>query len=209
MPPTVSRRHPEYAAWRARLKLTGTGSGPRGSMRVRPEGHDRRCARDHPAQRPGRLGGLLSRVRSPAVRDSSRVAAERLAPRMQIPRSTFYGEGRTPLSNEELTEIENAGRRCAVCRSGRGWRRFEVVRPAEGEPIVLCGSCRARFGDDPPVGRKLASPVVPVPAAAEPVPRRSPARTRQRPASARIACGRLWTSCPARSRRRWPLGQQV
>lgn len=28
-----------------------------------------------------------------------------------------------------------------------GWRRFEVVRRAEREPIVLCGSCRARFGE--------------------------------------------------------------
>jgi hypothetical protein len=73
------------------------------------------------------------------------------------------------LSTEELIEIEKAGRRCAVCRSGRGWRRFEVVRPDQGEPIVLCGSCRARFGDDPPVGRKPASPVVPAPAAPEPV----------------------------------------
>jgi hypothetical protein len=49
-------------------------------MRLRPEGHDRRRARDNPAQRSGRLGGLLSRVRRPAVRDSSRVAGERLAP---------------------------------------------------------------------------------------------------------------------------------
>jgi hypothetical protein len=49
-------------------------------MRLRPEGHDRRRARDNPAQRSGRLGGLLSRVRRPAVRDSSRVAGEQLAP---------------------------------------------------------------------------------------------------------------------------------
>ena len=50
---------------------------------------------------------------------------------------------------EDLTEIERAGRRCGVCHSARGWRQFEVVRPAEREPVVLCGSCRARFGDDP------------------------------------------------------------
>ncbi len=73
------------------------------------------------------------------------------------------------MPNEDLIEIENAGRRCAVCRSGRGWRRFEVVRPAGRDPVVLCGSCRARFGDDPPVGRKPAPPVEPVPAKAEPV----------------------------------------
>jgi hypothetical protein len=72
------------------------------------------------------------------------------------------------LSTEELIEIEKAGRRCAVCRSGRGWRRFEVVRPADREPVVLCGSCRARFGDDPPVGRKPQPSVEVVPRAAEP-----------------------------------------
>jgi hypothetical protein len=70
------------------------------------------------------------------------------------------------LRAEDLIEIENAGRRCGVCRSGRGWRRFDLVRPAEREPAVLCGGCRARFGDDPPVGRKPAPAVEPVPAAA-------------------------------------------
>ena len=58
------------------------------------------------------------------------------------------------MNGEDLIEIERAGRRCGVCRSGRGWRRFDVVRPPGREPVVLCGSCRARFGDDPPVGRK-------------------------------------------------------
>jgi hypothetical protein len=43
-----------------------------------------------------------------------------------------------------------------VCHSGRGWRHFDVVRPAGREPVVLCGSCHARFGDDPPVGRVAA-----------------------------------------------------
>jgi hypothetical protein len=61
-----------------------------------------------------------------------------------------------PLSAEDLIELERAGRRCSVCRSGRRWRQFEVVRPAQREPVVLCGSCRARFGDDPPVGRTPA-----------------------------------------------------
>ena len=70
------------------------------------------------------------------------------------------------MNAEDLTEIERAGRRCAVCHSGRGWRRFEVVRPAERDPVVLCGSCKARFGDDPPVGRKPEPPAEP--AAAEP-----------------------------------------
>lgn len=73
---------------------------------------------------------------------------------------------------EDLIEIEDAGRRrCRVCRSGRGSRRFEFVCPAGREPVVLCGNCRARFGDDPPVGRQPAHRLEPVPATAEsPVP---------------------------------------
>ena len=78
---------------------------------------------------------------------------------------------------QDPIEIENAGRRCGVCRSGRGWRRFEVVRPAEREPVILCGGCRARFGDDPPVGRKPAARSEPVPATSEPL-----APAQQRPA---------------------------
>jgi len=72
------------------------------------------------------------------------------------------------LRTEDLIEIENAGRRCGVCHSGRGWRRFELVCPAGREPVVLCGHCRARFGDDPPVGRQPAHLLEPVPATAEP-----------------------------------------
>jgi hypothetical protein len=70
---------------------------------------------------------------------------------------------------EDLIEIEKAGRRCAVCRSGRGWRRFELVRPAGREPIVLCGSCQARFDGDPPVGRKPAPVLETGAATAEPL----------------------------------------
>ena len=69
---------------------------------------------------------------------------------------------------EGLIEIENAGRRCGVCHSGRGSRRFEFVCPTGREPVVLCGNCRARFGDDPPVGRQPAHLLEPVPATAEP-----------------------------------------
>jgi hypothetical protein len=71
---------------------------------------------------------------------------------------TFYGEGRQPMNTEDLTEIERAGRRCEVCHSGRHWRDFEIVRPAERAPVVLCRSCKARFGDDPPVGRTPPTP---------------------------------------------------
>ena len=99
------------------------------------------------------------------------------------------------MRTEELIEIENAGRRCGVCRSGRGWRRFELVRPAGREPVVLCGGCRARFGDDPPVERKPALPSEPVPAVAEPVAP-SPQRPRERgsdrrPDRLRVALGKL------------------
>lgn len=88
----------------------------------------------------------------------------------------FYGVGRTPLRTEDLIEIEKAGRRCAVCRSGRGWRRFELVRPAGREPIVLCGGCQARFGGDPPVEPKRAPVLETAAAKPEPVatPRRRP-----------------------------------
>lgn len=54
------------------------------------------------------------------------------------------------LSAEDLNAIERAGRRCSVCRSGRHWRDFSIVRPDGGEPVVMCASCRARYGDAPP-----------------------------------------------------------
>ena len=93
------------------------------------------------------------------------------------------------MNAEHLTELERAGRRCGVCHSGRGWRRFEIVRSAERGPVVLCGGCRARFGDDPPVGRQpepapeLASAaakplLLPNPRAGEPGTERRPDRLR-------------------------------
>ncbi len=94
--------------------------------------------------------------------------------------ATFYGGGRNLMNAEDLTEIERAGRRCAVCRSGRAWRRFEVVRPAEREPVVLCGSCRARFGDDPPVGRKPEPAPEPAPAASQAPEAAKPRATQRR-----------------------------
>jgi hypothetical protein len=72
------------------------------------------------------------------------------------------------IDEQELAEIERGGRRCGVCHSGRGWRRFEIVRPAGREAVVLCGSCRARFGDDPPTGHR------PEPALAAPERQSSP-----------------------------------
>jgi len=74
------------------------------------------------------------------------------------------------MNGEDLIDIERAGRRCEVCRSGRGWRRFEVVRPPQREPVVLCANFRARFGEDPPIGRKPAPAPEPAAPEASPVP---------------------------------------
>ena len=99
------------------------------------------------------------------------------------------------MNAEDLTEIEGAGRRCGVCHSGRGWRRFEIIRPVGCEPVALCGSCRARFGDDPPVGRKPTPG--PEPAAAAPQPLSPPKPgggerpTERRPDRLRAALGKM------------------
>ena len=115
------------------------------------------------------------------------------------------------MNNEDLNEIERAGRRCAVCHSGRGWRRFEVLRAAEHEPIVLCASCKARYGDDPPVARKPVAVAAPEPAARARARARnvqrggaSPGPASPEPNPDRIASARPWANYPARSRRRWP-----
>jgi len=76
---------------------------------------------------------------------------------------TFYVQWRMP-TPEDLTEIERAGRRCAICHSGRRWRQFEVVRPQGQGPVVMCAACRARYGAAPPVPatpKAAAAPVAP------------------------------------------------
>lgn len=55
-----------------------------------------------------------------------------------------------PLNNEDLVEVERNGRRCGVCRSGRRWRGFEVLREEGREPIVMCPACRAQHGQTLP-----------------------------------------------------------
>jgi len=91
------------------------------------------------------------------------------------------------MSGEDLIEIERAGRSCAVCHSRRGWRRFEVVRPADSEPVVLCGNCRTRFGDNPLAARTPASVSSPAakPVHAAPAPKTASAASV--PATARAA----------------------
>lgn len=96
------------------------------------------------------------------------------------------------MNAEDVVEIDRAGRRCAVCHSGRGWRRFEVVQPPDREPVVLCPSCRARFGDDPPVGRRPQSPPEKSAEAEKPRPEpESKRRTEPRPDRLREALRRL------------------
>jgi pyruvate/2-oxoglutarate dehydrogenase complex dihydrolipoamide acyltransferase (E2) component len=94
--------------------------------------------------------------------------------------------------SEDLTEIERAGRRCAVCHSGRRWRQFEVVRPEGREAVVMCPACHARYGAAPPVGAtekvvEVAAPppepvAAPPEAAATPKPRSAPREDRLRKA---------------------------
>lgn len=78
----------------------------------------------------------------------------------------------TAISTEDLTEINRGGRRCAVCRSGRHWRKLEVVRPDGAAPLVMCAACRSRYGSAPPV-REAGGPA-PLAEPAPPAPDRRP-----------------------------------
>ena len=85
-----------------------------------------------------------------------------------------------PSDSEDLAVIDRAGRRCAVCRSGRHWREFTVLRPDGGEPVVMCAACRARYGEAPPARPAREPTQAPTDRAADPVPaapaRRAPER---------------------------------
>jgi hypothetical protein len=80
------------------------------------------------------------------------------------------------MTTEELTAIEQAGRRCSVCHTGRHWRRLEVVPKDGGEPVVMCSACRARFGETPTVQEAPKAPPAPVAQPKEPVAEKPPAR---------------------------------
>jgi hypothetical protein len=87
-------------------------------------------------------------------------------------------------SGEDLTDIERAGRRCAICHSGRHWRQLEVVRSEGQEPVVMCAACRARYGAAPPLPapeKAAAAPVV-APEAAAPKKPAAPREDRLRKA---------------------------
>jgi hypothetical protein len=66
------------------------------------------------------------------------------------------------MTPEDLTVIEQAGRRCSGCQTGRKWRRLEVLRPEGREPLVSCPACRQRLTEmvsKPPAPSK--APVAP------------------------------------------------
>jgi hypothetical protein len=78
------------------------------------------------------------------------------------------------MNEEDLIEIDRAGRRCTVCRSGRHWRRLNVVRADGREVVVLCAACRARYEDQPPAraGQGAVAPPEPPKPAPKPHPPR-------------------------------------
>jgi hypothetical protein len=84
------------------------------------------------------------------------------------------------LDAEDLAAIDRAGRRCAVCRTGRRWREFVVLRPGGEESVVMCAACRARYGDAPPARPARERTDALPPGAAEPIStapeRRAPER---------------------------------
>ena len=105
----------------------------------------------------------------------------------QVRARTVYVEWSHRMTDEDLTIIEDAGRRCAVCHTGRRWRDFEVVRPENGEPVVMCAACKARYGEKPPAVVAEPQPE-PTPAAAEPEPeqKKPPRRSRPRQSEDRL-----------------------
>ena len=94
------------------------------------------------------------------------------------------------VDTEDVTAIDRAGRRCAVCRSGRHWRRLEVVRPEGGQPVVMCAACRARYGNAPPVRETREVAVAPGAEPASPADERRPAEHKDRVKKALRELGR-------------------
>lgn len=84
------------------------------------------------------------------------------------------------MNEDDITTIESAGRRCAICRTGRHWKTFNVVHAEGRDPVVLCPACHARYGEAPPVdgnGKEApsAAPVVVAAAAAAAAEKAAPA----------------------------------
>jgi hypothetical protein len=87
------------------------------------------------------------------------------------------------MTPEDLTVIEQAGRRCSGCHTGRKWRRLEVLRPEGREPLVSCPACRQRLTE---MASKPPTPSTPPPSKTPTNGASAPGRTRRshRPASA-------------------------
>lgn len=88
------------------------------------------------------------------------------------------------MTTQDLAEIERARYRCAVCHTGRHWRRFEVVRLEGREPAVLCAACSARYRAHPPEP-PVAPAATPSPDASAEAPPERNGRRRPRVARAR------------------------
>jgi hypothetical protein len=108
----------EYAAPDERLELRRARSRTAGSMCLRREGRYCRRTRGNSAQRSRRLAGLLSRVRRPAVCDSSRVPREQLA------------VGREAVGHCPDRKPRRGGRDVTPRGCLPGWRRPATRRPA-------------------------------------------------------------------------------
>lgn len=99
-----------------------------------------------------------------SAQSDERVTQGLLRTRVEQSESSFYAETQKRMDAEDLIKIDHAGRRCTVCRSGRHWRRFSIVRPDGREPVVVCAACRARYGDMPPA--QSSREAAPAPASA-------------------------------------------
>ena len=125
---------------------------PPGLVRLRPEGHDRRGGRDHAAQRPPWLGGLLPGVRLADLRDPAR-AEERVS-------EAEYPGGMTSLREGELVTVagERSSRDGIVTTSGgrigSGVLRSRLIGTAGGGVSTEngCESCGSGVRTTLPAG---------------------------------------------------------
>ena len=104
-------------------------------------------------------------------------------------RSDSLSSDGMPLNNEDLIEVERNGRRCGVCRSGRRWRGFEVIREEGRVPVVMCPACRARHGQTPPA--RIAAPGVAQPSVTQPAASKVDRRSEPREDRLKKALGEL------------------
>jgi hypothetical protein len=94
------------------------------------------------------------------------------------------------MTPEDLIEIERAGRRCAMCHTGRRWRQFSVVRVEGQEPVVMCPACTARYAATPPASASPTGPASSASSASEPAAGRGAAQSSAAPAAKPAASAR-------------------